>query len=247
MFVKVIFLLLAVIFAKIEWIYGDDRSLCIYMTCQYNALASNQKPVRACEECRLNNTRFCGEISRKIYCFHKIPNFCQQLSNEAKRSVEQVHQFCYLPDNQYLLRTPIVEKSENDTAINFAIPRFFEDKEYEEYDFSNLTLFIKHDAKTKEDCESKFFNIHYISSPPSCLITIPVPLPRFDSNSENDPFYYDDQTDMSIEFSRDLLKTLSNSNVSTWYSVQAIRNLPHGKAILKFGLPLFSYRKDIVL
>jgi hypothetical protein len=50
-------------------------------------------------------------------------------------------------ESQYLLRTPVVEKSENDTAINFAIPRFFEDKEYEEYDFSNLTLFIKHDVK----------------------------------------------------------------------------------------------------
>lgn len=46
---------------------------------------------------KFNRSSFCGEISGRIYCFDKIPDFCGVLSNEAKGSVDQIHQFCYLP------------------------------------------------------------------------------------------------------------------------------------------------------
>lgn len=52
---------------------------------------------------------------------------------------------------------------------------------------------------------------------------------------------------MSVELSRDVLKAPKNATISIWYSVQAIKKIPHENTVLKFGMALFSYRKDVVV
>ena len=48
---------LGCILVGIGRVFAEEKSLCVYLTCQGNALVSGQQEVRACKECRGQNLR----------------------------------------------------------------------------------------------------------------------------------------------------------------------------------------------
>jgi hypothetical protein len=230
-------------FGFIFYIYGEVLPGCINLMC-HTKIISPTAPipkVKACDECRNVKTKFCGKFPDAIYCFNSIPNFCKPMSNLAQKEALNISNICYIPQKAFL---PLPLFESNNHSLTIAIPRF-----NQQYRFHKLSLFLLFPISKGKNCSSnKIFSSRSVHKNRDCIWTIPIAMPTIDAiEAKNDPFYYDDQSDMSISFSPKIIPVADKHKISVWYSVNSDFIETHQNIPLNFSLPLYSYRKDVEL
>uniref|UniRef100_A0AC34QKB1 Sodefrin-like factor n=1 Tax=Panagrolaimus sp. JU765 TaxID=591449 RepID=A0AC34QKB1_9BILA len=241
-FEMLIIVLLSTLFATIKAVAPG----CVVMMCNTDVVAAHSKRVRACDDCQLrgSNLKFCGELPVGFFCFEQIPSQCRPLSNVAAGQVSNFTSICFTNKKIYL-PMPIIRQNK---SIDVAIPRFFEQEDFEQFQFHSLSLSVMFPLAEGKKCSAGPFTPRPTRNASYCLWSIPMSIPKTDApEAIGDPFYYDDQTDVSISFTPELFHVKNNSKVAFWYSVYADFITSHQNQQLNFTMPMYSYRKDILL
>ncbi|KAK0415222.1 hypothetical protein QR680_011837 [Steinernema hermaphroditum] len=179
-----------------------------------NAASTGHAYCNSCGDCARLKRNYCVQSTNRCECLNSIPYSCTLWQPNATHQGDR-HTFCFVATN-YL---PAPRARHRGRAVEVVVDRFFEEEDNKPYQYSDLLLYAEFPVDEPHWCDDEILPTRLINDT-RCLIFIRMLMPTIDFQGEpNDPFYYDDQTPMSVSFSTDLLKT--SKYVKFWYEVTA--------------------------
>uniref|UniRef100_A0A1I7YCL9 TNFR-Cys domain-containing protein n=1 Tax=Steinernema glaseri TaxID=37863 RepID=A0A1I7YCL9_9BILA len=179
-----------------------------------NAVASGHAYCNSCGDCGRLKRNFCVQSTNRCECLNSIPDSCTLWQANGSHQGDR-HSFCFVATNY--LAAP--RARHHNRAVEVVVDRFFEEDENLQFKYSDLHLYAEFPVEKAQWCDDEILPTRLINDT-RCLLFMRMLMPTVDFHGEpNDPFYYDDQTPMSVSFSTDLLKT--SQFVKFWYEVTA--------------------------
>ncbi|TKR76717.1 hypothetical protein L596_017822 [Steinernema carpocapsae] len=180
-----------------------------------NAVSSGHAYCNSCGDCARLKRNFCVQSTNRCECLNSIPYSCSLWQPNSTVTHGDRHTFCYVASTTL----PPPRARHHKHSVDVVVDRFFDQDEYKPYQFSDLTLYAEFNVDQPSHCDDEILPSRLINDS-RCLIFVKMNMPSIDFHGEaNDPFYYDDNSPMSISFHTDLLKT--SQNVRFWYEVTA--------------------------